>query len=265
MKFYQRILIHAHSKVDKLGWLNDGAGFVLYTSLYFAYKRRLEGRELIRQINYVRRNLSNFASTSLVIDIGAHIGFFTREVLRLFPNIEVIAVEPPGRNSSSFQKINAEKINAGLIQFHNAAAWSFIGQIPFRFEDSNTANNRFDSSSTIKVPCLTIDSLIIQSLPSVLILKIDVQGFEFEVLEGAIETLKSHKVALLIELDEGALQARGKSSVELWHKLQDLGFYAQNIRSGEEISFEEMQSMLQKKKCLDFLFISRIDNTGDKN
>jgi len=265
MRFYQRILIDVHSKVDKLGWLNDGPGFVLYTNVYFAYKRRLEGRELIRQVKYLRRNHSNFASTSLVIDIGAHIGFFTREALRLFPGIKVIAVEPPGRNSSSFQKINAGKISAGLVQFHNAAAWSFNGQIPFHFEDSNTANNRFNSSSTIKVPCLTIDSLIIQSLPSILILKIDVQGFEFEVLEGAIETLKLHKVALLIELDEGALQARGKSSVELWHKLQDLGFYAQNIRSGAEITLQEVQTMLQRKDCLDFLFISRINNTGDKN
>ena len=265
MKFYQRILIDVHSKVDKLGWLNDGIGFVLYTNLYFAYKRHLEGRELIRQVKYVRRNLSNFTATSLVIDIGAHIGFFTREALRLFPGIEVIAVEPPGRNSSSFQKINAKKISAGLVQFHNAAAWSFNGQIPFHFEESNTANNRFDSRSTITVPCLTIDSLIIQSLPSIMILKIDVQGFEFEVLEGAIETLKLHKVALLIELDEGALQERGKSSVELWHKLQDLGFYAQNIRSGAEITLQEVQTMLQKKDCLDFLFISRIDNTGDKN
>lgn len=265
MKFYQRILIGAHSKVDNFGWLNDGIGFFLYTNLYFTYKRHLEGRELIRQVKYVRMNLPIFASASLVIDVGAHIGFFTREVLRLFPDVKVVAIEPPGRNSENFQKLNVEKISAGIVQFHNAAAWSFNGQIPFHFEESNTANNRFDSSSTIKVPCITIDSLVIHSLPSILILKIDVQGFELEVLEGAIETLKSHKVALLMELDEGALQARGKSSVELLHKLQELGFYAQDIRSGGEIPFQEIQSMLEKKKCLDFLFISRIDNTEDKN
>ena len=265
MRIYQRILIDAHSKVDRLGWLSNGAGFILYTNLYFAYKRHLEGRELIKQIKFLKRNSPGFDSTSLAIDVGAHIGFFTREVLRLFPNVQVVAIEPPGRNSDDFQKLNAKKICSGIVQFHNAAAWSFNGHIPFHFEDSNTANNRFDSSSAIKVPCVTIDSLVVQPFPSTLILKIDVQGFEFEVIEGAIETLRTHKIALLIELDEGALQARGKSSVELWHRLDDLGFYAQNIRSGGETTLQEIQSMLGKKECLDFLFISRIDNTGDKN
>jgi hypothetical protein len=59
-------------------------------------------------------------------------------------------------------------------------------------------------------------------------------------------------------LDEGALQARGKSSAELCLKLRDLGFYAKNIKNGEEITPEQIQSMLQKRDCLDFLFVSKI-------
>ena len=258
MKFYQRILIDAHSRVDKLGWLNSGVGLVIYSRFYFAYKRQLEGRELLRHVKYLTRIDSGFALTPLVIDVGAHIGFFTREVLKFFPGASVIAIEPPGRNSVNFKTLNAEVISSGFVQFHNVAAWSFNGQIPFHFEDSNTANNRFDSSSITRVPCITVDSLTTQKLPSSLILKIDVQGFEFEVLEGTIETLKSHEVALLIELDEGALQARGKSSAELCLKLRDLGFYAKNIKNEEEITSEQIQSMLQKKDCLDFLFVSKI-------
>ena len=100
MKFYQRILIDVHSRVDKLGWLNGGTGLVIYSKLYFAYKKHLEGRELIRQLKYLKRSNSSFSVTSLVIDIGAHIGFFTRETLRLFPGITVIAIEQgTGRNS----------------------------------------------------------------------------------------------------------------------------------------------------------------------
>jgi FkbM family methyltransferase len=258
MKFYQRILIEAHSRVDRLGWLNSGVGLVIYSKLYFAYKRQLEGRELLSHVKYLTKSDSGFARTSLVIDVGAHIGFFTREALKLFPGARVIAIEPPGRNSINFKILNAEIVSSEFVQFHNVAAWSFDGQIPFHFEDSNTANNRFDSSSITRVPCITVDSLTSQKPPSILILKIDVQGFEFEVLEGTIETLKSHQVALLIELDEGALQARGKSSAELCLKLRDLGFYAKNIKNGEEITPEQIQSMLQKRDCLDFLFVSKI-------
>jgi FkbM family methyltransferase len=200
---------------------------------------------------------SVFAHSSLVIDVGAHIGFFTKEALRHFPEVTVVAIEPPGRNSNNFKTLNAKKIDSKVVQFHNVAAWSFNGQIPFHFEDSNTANNRFDSTSVNMAPCKTIDSLMKQTLPTRLILKIDVQGFEFEVLEGALETLKKHQVALLIELDEGALQARGSSAVELCLKLRDLGFYAKDIRVEEEFTLEKIKFMLQKKDCLDFLFVSK--------
>jgi FkbM family methyltransferase len=265
MKVYQRVLINAHSKVDKLGWLNSGLGLFLYSNLYFAYKRYLEGRGLIKNISHLKNGNSVFSHTSLVIDVGAHIGFFTREAVRHFPGVTVIAIEPPGRNSSNFKTLNAKKIDSGVVQFHNVAAWSFNGQIPFHFEDSNTANNRFDSTSATNVPCVTIDSLMRQTLPACLILKIDVQGFEFEVLEGALETLKNHQVALLIELDEGALQARGKSSVELCLKLRNLGFFAKEIKGGGEITSEKIHSMLQKKDCLDFLFVPKIQQRLYKN
>jgi FkbM family methyltransferase len=255
MKFYQRILISAHSKVDKAGWFNSRRGFFVYSVVYFSYKRHLEARQLIRQLAYLSRSNSGFSSASLIIDVGAHIGFFTKESLKFFPLTKVIAIEPPGKNSVSFQVLHSERIAEGLIEFQNAAAWSFNGVIPFHFESSNTANNHFDSNSTTKVPCITLDSVTNPKTPSVLILKIDVQGFEFEVLEGAVETLKRHKVALLIELDETALQARGRSSVELVNKLRGLGYYPKDFRNGGGFNLQEVTSMLDKKDCLDFLFV----------
>ena len=260
MKFYQRILISTHEKVDKAGWLNSRRGLLVYSLVYFAYKRHLEGRQLIRHLKYLKRSNLGFSSASLVIDIGAHIGFFTKESLKLFPLAKVIAVEPPGRNANSFEVLHAEKISKEFVQLQNVAAWSFNGRIPFHFESSNTANNHFDSNSATWVSCLTVDSLISQTTPSILILKIDVQGFEFEVLEGAVETLKTHKVALLIELDESALKARGKSSVELFHKLRELGFQPKNFKEGGELSLQQVESMLNKKDCLDFLFISNVND-----
>jgi FkbM family methyltransferase len=251
--------------LDKAGWFNRRSGLFLYSFLYFEYKKYLEGRQLIKHLGYLKRSNTCFSSVPLVIDVGAHIGFFTRESLRFFPNAKVIAVEPPGRNSSFFQLLNKERITKGIVRLQNKAAWSFDGQIPFHFESTNTANNRFDSHSTTWVPCLTIDSLISQGASLVLILKIDVQGYEFEVLEGAIETLKNNKVALLIEMDESALQARGRSSTELFQKLKDLGFYPKNSQNGEELELHQVLSMLSKKDCLDFLFLS-IENYGeDKN
>ena len=258
MRFYQRILITAHEKVDKAGWLNSRRGLLIYSTIYFAYKRYLEGRQLIWQLKYLKTNGLGFSSPSRVIDVGSHLGFFTKESLRFFPLTQVIAMEPPGKNSRSFQILHEEIITKEFVQFQNVAAWSFKGEIPFHFESSNTANNRFDSNSTTLVPCLTVDSLINQTIPSVLILKIDVQGFEFEVLEGAVETLKNHKVALLIELDESALRARGKSSVELFHKLSELGFYPKDFKDGGKLTLQQVESMLNRKDCLDFLFISNI-------
>lgn len=255
MKRYQRILISAHSKLDKIGWLNTGIGLVLYSNIYFAYKRHLEGRQLVRELKFLKKADSGFSTVSLVIDVGAHIGFFTREVVRLFPGVKVISIEPPGKNSRNFMDLNENLIDSKFVSFQNVAAWSFDGEIPFYFEDSNTANNRFDSTSPTLIRCLTIDSLTKHIASSTLIIKIDVQGFEFEVLEGALATLNSNQVALLIELDESALQARGKSSEDLLYKLQQLGFYPKNLKNGGQLDLQQIFSMLKKRDCLDFLFL----------
>jgi FkbM family methyltransferase len=79
----------------------------------------------------------------------------------------------------------------------------------------------------VRVPIITIDSLGIEGIGFI---KIDVEGFEHDVLVGAEKTLRRWQPALLVELD------RGRQSRESFDRsvgfLHDLGYAASVLDGG---------------------------------
>jgi hypothetical protein len=60
----------------------------------------------------------------------------------------------------------------------------------------------FDATTTIDVDVVTLDRLVADgSLPRPTFVKIDVEGFEREVLDGMSAILRDHRPTLLVELD----------------------------------------------------------------
>jgi|688.fasta_scaffold75097_2 FkbM family methyltransferase len=231
----------------------------LYIWTYFRYKRFLEGRELIELFDYALNESTDtkFESNLIVLDIGAHIGFFTSYVASCSNNISIIAVEPEGKNTILFEKVHENYINLKKVQLIKKAAWKFNGEIPFHFEKHNTANNAYNSESNYFIPSITIDSLMENCRESLFLIKIDVQGFEFEVLQGAFKTLKNLKPLLIIEIDEFILQSRNKSGFELISFLENIGYIPWDIAKKR---FWQVKELDFQNKCIDLLFKHSPDN-----
>lgn len=135
----------------------------------------------------------------LVVDAGAGWGFYTEQVLRYSPGSRVLCFEPFPGNWPFVEKAIVGK-NASLIK-------SALGAEPGEadFYVSGTANavgawagfDRYSSTGMIvptgtrpeafKVPVTTVDAEVDERL---LLLKIDVQGGELDVLEGASKTFQ---------------------------------------------------------------------------
>ena len=147
----------------------------------------------------------------LFLDIGADIGTFTVSVgnwFRDYDNLHIIAFEPA---SSSFAMLKENVAINGLdekVEVFNFALFSKDNlQLEFRF------NRKAPGSSGLKMPPgngMDHESVLARTLDSategmrngydVLILKMDVEGVEREVLEGAVKTLTSGKdIFLLVE------------------------------------------------------------------
>jgi len=80
-----------------------------------------------------------------------------------------------------------------------------------------------DGSS--KVKAVTMDSFVQKkNIEKVSLIKIDVEGFEMRVLQGAKKVISQHRPTLFIELDDSNLKEQQSSAKELILFLEDLSY-----------------------------------------
>jgi len=128
------------------------------------------------------------------VDVGANIGTFTIPAAdHVGPSGKVVAIEASPNVFGVLQK-NVALNNIGNVKLICAAAGSSNDEA--RFYPAPTDHFGMGSrapqfnATPISVPCVTLDSLVREfGLPSVDLIKIDVEGFELDVLKGAIELL----------------------------------------------------------------------------
>jgi FkbM family methyltransferase len=143
------------------------------------------------------------AQADTFIDVGANVGFFSCLALHL--GRHVIAIEPPGDNLQRLmQNIVQNRWDGAEIFPIALGRRAGIGTI---FGDGTGASLVPGWSGTSDVwkrlvPVTTLDTLL-ASRPhdERLVVKIDVEGFELDVLDGAQETMRrSPKPAWLVEI-----------------------------------------------------------------
>lgn len=153
----------------------------------------------------------------LVLDIGANIGAIAQALE--FSGFTVEAFEPQPEVYELLRQNMKGKA-------HNVALGSKAGETVMPNLDYGAVNNfggisvgtASKSRGAIKVPVATLDSFNYQNVG---LMKIDVEGFEEEVLKGGIETIKRCSPVLYMEDD------RVQKSASLHKYLKDLGYIFQ--------------------------------------
>lgn len=181
---------------DFINILRQDIKFKLFPfKFYYRYRAKKYAKYKTPELNLVKY-LINADENSL--DIGANLGLFTHFMTKY--SKKVIALEPnplPLRYLYNLVEDNVKvlPIAAGnkdkeieLIIPKSKKGWSSNGA-------SIKAKN-FKRFHKIKVQSRKIDSLQLKELG---LIKIDVEGFEKEVIEGAKETIKAQKPNLIIE------------------------------------------------------------------
>ena len=135
----------------------------------------------------------------LFVDVGANIGSYTVLASKVV-GAKSIAFEPVPQTFSHLQKnVNINEINS-LVDCFCCAVGKEDGSVKFS-SDSDTMNKVVDESylgKSIEVPVKSLDNLLNSLKPTVI--KIDVEGFEPEVIQGAINTLNCDSLlAIMLE------------------------------------------------------------------
>jgi len=121
---------------------------------------------------------------SVFVDIGANLGFYTVVLSRNFK--EVISIEPYPKDYELLVK-NVESI-AHNVRFVDKAVSNIEGSCAFSEGRQLATVCKGNNSSSTIVPTTTLDSLL-DGYDSIDLIKVDVEGAEWLVLDGAEKTV----------------------------------------------------------------------------
>ncbi len=167
------------------------------------------------------------------VDVGANVGYFT--LLASTLGARVVAYEP---TPSVFARLRE---NVDLNGFHqaqliNAAVMDKPGTLSLHLSgDDPEANSLFGNDpSSVRVPAVTLDDdLAARGIDHVDVLKIDAEGAEPFVLDGATRLLSSpNPPAILIEVNAFTLNCAGLQPSDILSRLEAHGYHHTEIESG---------------------------------
>jgi FkbM family methyltransferase len=240
--------------VAKLGLHRLPALNRVFLAFYALYKEYFEAGPIHRLNEFV-------PSGSLVIDVGANVGFFSLRFARwVGDGGRVISIEPEDRNYNSL--ISALKREGLLSRVHplKAVAAADPGKTFLEINPLHPADHKLSRDGTgLPVTAVTLDDLVPdKSRLKPALVKIDVQGAEMMVLKGATGILKDAGPALFIELHEEGLNRFGTSVSEILDYLSPYGYEAYWLmRTGahSKTSPAEIHAKVARNGYVDVLFL----------
>lgn len=123
----------------------------------------------------------------IVIDLGGHIGSFTRYAFTRGAAM-VVMFEPESEHIRCVEHCFASEIKSGKLRLIRAAAWNENTTVRFA---PNGIESRIEDSGPLEVLALTIDRVVSSlKLPHVDFIKADIEGAEPFALEGAKDTIR---------------------------------------------------------------------------
>ncbi|MGE3979781.1 MAG: FkbM family methyltransferase [Nitrospira sp.] len=194
------------------------------------------------------RAFSRLATRSMqFLDIGTHWGVFTLAALYLGgPKARVIAIEASREAAGILRDnllLNAADEHVTII---NAACSETDGQIQMLTTGAGGAGyyvpTESPRSDSISVPSFTADTIVAHHSFCPTHMKVDVEGCELEVLQGAKSTLANHRPILFLELHGDLLRKRQRSPEEVLRHLTKLGYRHWEGFDGRQISLPDLAS-----------------------
>lgn len=198
------------------------------------HQDRLRVTHQMASMEWSLRNIKALGfSPRTIVDVGAYQGDWTQMVRIIFPQASILMVEAQASKEAVLKQVASEY--PGEVDYTISLLGSEeMDDVPFY--ELETGSSVLPEQSDIKrevthYSMQTLDRVVSRQLKGDCdFLKLDVQGFEIEVLKGATETLKGVEVVLM----EVSLLGVNKGSPLLHEAIQYMtqrGFLAYDICS----------------------------------
>jgi len=245
--------------------LQNGMGFWYRSDDKFIGKRialqKYEEYESILILKYINKN-------SVVVDVGANIGYYTLLLAKICK--KVYAFEPDKECFEILVKNIKENKLTNVVLF-NMAVSDKKEKVIFFHNNINFGDNRIQSPSASPYPPLTRGKNTVLSVnldeflkneKQIDLIKIDVQGYEEKVINGAKNLIKKYSPVLFYEYNGGDLkflrqQYKYIFLIDYWYYFLRRGIdvdkktgYADLLMTNKKIKLWEQYKNIEIKKVI---------------
>ncbi|MBC5809637.1 MAG: FkbM family methyltransferase [Candidatus Eremiobacteraeota bacterium] len=246
----EQILPHDFHRFDRSSWVikETAFGYRLWVSLddlAIARPVLVDAYELA-EARFIEHTVRE---GDLAVDVGANLGFHALHMAKLVgPAGRVLAFEPLGYLGDALSASVAENGFSERVEVRREALSDCAEEAVLRHapRTANFGGAHLARSATPeifqtdeRVPCVPLDDVLGERRCA--FIKMDVEGAESRVVNGARRTLERDRPAILSELHETQLRAvSGCGANDLIAQLRELGYRCLHLRAdgtpGDEIA-----------------------------
>jgi FkbM family methyltransferase len=181
---------------------------------------------------FIRRLRRLLRPGDWAIDAGANVGLIASPMAAAVGRGGAVwAIEPLPRNLARLQRLrDANDLSQLTILPVALAATASTAELRLSAAPGGSGWGSFVSpwagEATVSVPTAPLDDLVASHAPDrpLRLLKVDLEGYEREMLRGATATLTDHRPVVACEFHDPLLRAAGSSSGDLLAAFADLGY-----------------------------------------
>ncbi len=171
--------------------------------------KKLKAKYHVPDMEWSLKNLyTNGFRPKYILDIGAYEGEWTLMCKEIFKDAKFLMIEAQSSKSPKLDRITSSTVDYKICllgpQRNNSAKFYINETVSSALQETEKQNQEY-----VDIEMFTLDEVLVEkAITNADFIKLDVQGFELEVLKGAVNCLKNAEVVLmevsLIEINKGA-------------------------------------------------------------
>ncbi len=197
--------------------------------------------------------------TGVFVDVGANVGFISQKIARKFPKVRVFAFEPNPRIYPILQKnlkaySRCKSFHAGLgakegtLEFFHGAE-SCVGSFVQEYTSQHPSNKLRGEIAKSQVQVTTGD-VALANVGTIDVMKMDVEGYETEVLKGMSKLLAAGAIkTIFFEFCPAAQKCAHSQPEEIIQLLIQSGFGITELEgenAGSPVTAENIRALMAR-------------------
>ena len=194
------------------------------------------------------KKIINYVRGKTFVDIGANVGIYS---LSFFKDAKKIyAFEPESRNYSRFlgniklNSISNIEVIRKAVSSSNRKSKLFIDKVDQGRHSLISAGEDF-----VEVSSTTLDSFVQKNnIRNIGLIKVDAEGAEMKVLQGALKTMRKYHTPMLVEVNSPTLGISASYPEEIFSFMEKLGYSGYALIGGrlKKISAKHFEGVVSE-------------------